>query len=55
MTITKVLNVFKEERATRKSLTSAQRSKTEDKHLDNSVLKGFKTAHHRVSHLVRQM
>jgi hypothetical protein len=40
MTITKVLNVIKEERATIKSPTRVQRSKAEDEHHGNS--NGFK-------------
>jgi hypothetical protein len=48
MTITKVLNILKEDRATRKLSTRARRSKTEDENLENSVPKGFKTVHHRV-------
>jgi hypothetical protein len=42
MTITKVLNVLKEDRAKRKSTTRARRSKAEDEHEENSVPKGFK-------------
>jgi hypothetical protein len=54
MTITGVLNVLKEDRATKQTPTTARQSKAEGEHKANSVPK-VKTAHHGVSHLVCQM
>jgi hypothetical protein len=55
MTLTKVLNVLKEDRATRKSPTRADeaRQKTNIKTIQSQ--RALRTVNHRVSHLVRQM